>query len=116
MEWKSPFKNDPFVMLAKAYDNLYDNPYVAVIEQHIDDKEKIHEEKYGYTSFPTDGGVPTVVIFAEHAIHIQIETFAHELAHVAVGIDQEHNSEWEKAFDNIKKEYDKIGEELFCQK
>lgn len=113
MEWKSPFKNDPFVIVAKAYDNLYSNPYEAVIEQHIDDTEKEHKEEYGFTQFPTDGGTPTVVIYSEHIINVQVETFAHELAHVAVGAEHEHDSEWKQAFDNIFNEYNRICKELF---
>lgn len=52
-------------------------------------------------------------IYAEHSLNIQVETFAHELAHVAVGPEHEHDDVWEAAFDAIFKEYNRIGDELF---
>ena len=42
-----------------------------------------------------------------------VEIFAHELAHVAVGVGHAHDAVWEKAFDDIREEYNRIGFELF---
>ena len=36
------------------------------------------------------------------------EILAHELAHAAVGLDHDHDAEWEKAFDAIFDEYNRI--------
>lgn len=36
-----------------------------------------------------------------------------ELAHVAVGVDHGHDEAWEKAFDDIFAEYNRIGDALF---
>ena len=109
----TPFKNDPFSIVAKAYSNLYDKPYEAWYGQHTDEKEGEHENEYGYTSFPFDGGIPEVVIYTEHNINIQVETFAHELAHVAVGIEHQHDEVWEEAFVKIFDEYNRIFDEMF---
>lgn len=105
----SPFQNDPFAIVCQAYKNLFDNPFVAYYDQHT---EKEHEEEYGFTHF-SDGETPVIIIFAEHPINIQVETFAHELAHVAVGADHGHDEVWKKAFDDIFREYNRLGDELF---
>ena len=49
-------------------------------------------------------------------MNVCVETFAHELAHVAVGVEHEHDSVWEEAFDKIFAEYNRIGEELYGSK
>lgn len=41
-----------------------------------------------------------------------VEILAHELAHVAVGIDAGHGKEWEEAFSDIHRAYDDILESL----
>lgn len=108
---RSPFTNDPFSMVAEAFDNLYAKPYEAWFDQHGDGK---HENEFGFTEF-REGQWPLIVIFAEHGLNIQIETFAHELAHVAVGIEHEHDAVWEAAFDKIFQEYNRLGDERFGQ-
>lgn len=44
-----------------------------------------------------------------------VEIFAHELAHVAVGVDHEHDDAWEDAFEAIFQEYNRIGHALFAE-
>lgn len=44
------------------------------------------------------------------------EILAHELAHVAVGVEEDHGEKWEKAFDSIFSEYNRIADELFENK
>lgn len=105
----SPFSNDPFAMVCQAYKNLYNKPFVAFYDQHEDDNRK---DEYGFTHF-VDGEIPKIVVFAEYPVNICVETFAHELAHVAVGVGHEHDEVWEAAFDAIFKEYNRLGEELY---
>lgn len=105
----SPFSNDPFALVCQAYKNLFDKPFQAFFDQHKDDG---HKNKYGFTHF-VKGEIPTIIIFAEHSVNICVETFAHELAHVAVGVEHEHDAVWKEAFDKISAEYNRIGEELY---
>lgn len=109
----SPFKNDPFSLIWKAYQNVYPDKECEIwYDQHQEDS---HDNEYGYTLFPDDGSVPQIFIYAEHNINIQSETLAHELAHVAVGAEHEHDNEWETAFQIIFDEYEKIGKQLFSK-
>ena len=111
---ETPFKNDPFAIIWQAFKNLYPNKECEVMyDQHIDDEEKEHENEYGFTHFPLDGSIPTVIIFAEHNLNIQTETLAHELAHVAVGYAEDHNEVWKEAFHNIFDEYNRLLAEIF---
>lgn len=105
----SPFANDPFALVCQAYKNLYDKPFSAFFDQHEDDD---HKEEYGFTHF-VEGEIPQIVIFAEHSVNVCVETFAHELAHVAVGVEHEHDEIWEATFDAIFTEYNRLGEELY---
>lgn len=105
----SPFSNDPFAVVSQAYKNLYSKPFLAYYSQHKDDE---HDKEYGFTTF-RDGETPVITIFAEHSVNECIETFAHELAHVAVGVEHEHDAVWEEAFDKIFVEYNRLGDEIF---
>lgn len=108
----TPFENDPFSMVWVAFKNLYPDKECEVFwDQHQEDE---HREEYGFTNFPTDGSIPQVFVFAEHPVNTQTETFAHELAHVAVGPEHEHDEVWEAAFDAIFKEYNRLGDLKFA--
>ncbi len=108
----SPFTNDPFAIVCQAYKNLYDKPFLASFDQHGNDD---HKEEYGFTHF-VEGEIPKIIIFAEHSVNTCVETFAHELAHVAVGAEHGHDEVWKAALDAIAAEYDRLGEELFNEK
>ena len=107
---ESPFINDPFAMVWMAYKKLYDKP----CEVAFDSKEFYGEDAgYGVTIFPDDGSAPQVAIFTEFPIVEQVEVLAHELAHVAVGIEHDHDDVWKDAFDAIFEEYNAIGNSMF---
>lgn len=107
----NPFDNDPFALVWAAFKNLYSyKECYCYFDQHQNDQ---HDEEYGFAHFPDDGSTPSVFIYAEHSINTQVETFAHELAHVAVGPEHEHDDVWEAAFNAIFQEYNRIGDELF---
>lgn len=104
----SPFENDPFPLVAQAFKNLYpDKKYTAYWEPEIHAEEPGDKKPYGITDFGEDG---TVCVFVDPKIPVTdaVEIFAHELAHVAVGIDHEHDEEWEAAFEAIFVEYHRI--------
>lgn len=107
---ENPFRNDPFMLVWEAYKRLYNKPCEAWWDTYESSGE---EENYGITIFPDDGSVPQIFIFVEHPVSVQIETLGHELAHVAVGIEHDHDEVWEAAFDAIFKEYNRLGDELF---
>lgn len=72
--------------------------------------EKLRDDEggvvYGITTFPADENeVPLVEISAELTVQDAVEILAHELAHVAAGIDAGHGEAWEKAFHRIHQEY-----------
>lgn len=103
----SPFTNDPFVLIAKAFHNLFpDRQYTAEISPDPMDA-------YGVTIFSNDGQPPHIQIVSSINLNQAMEVFAHELAHVAVGISHQHDDEWEAAFNQINTEYNRIGEDLF---
>lgn len=107
----TPFENDPFAIVAKAFKNLYpDKEYTAYWEPQIYADEPGDQKPYGLTDFGDDG---TVCVFVDPKISVidAVEIFAHELAHVAAGIDHDHDEYWEAAFDAIFAEYNRIGEE-----
>ena len=112
---KTPFKNDPFAMILQAFQNLYPEKKCECIWES--DLLELRQEKegapvYGLCNFGEDG---TVTVFVSPKIGVldAAEVFAHELAHVAVGEDHAHDAEWEKAYEAIYEEYDRIGEEMF---
>lgn len=42
-------------------------------------------------------------------LRTQSKSLAHELAHVAVGVEHDHDEVWQEAFDKIFEEYNRIG-------
>lgn len=109
----SPFKNDPFAMVNSAFNKLYPNKnYSAYWEPDIN-KDVNGEQVFGCTAYceKTD----EYLVFIDPFIEVKdaVEIFAHELAHVAAGLEKDHGETWECAFNAILNEYDNIGEMLF---
>lgn len=104
------FKNSPFEMIDKAFRTLFPNKdYIAYID--VDMKDENGENVYECTQF-NDDDTPVIFIDSSLSIYNAVEIFAHELAHVAVGEREGHGELWEKAFDDIFNEYNRMGEEL----
>ncbi len=112
---ESPFVNDPFSMVYQAFKNLYPekaSQITEIIWQPEEMKADDGNRCVGMTNFANDGDI-TVYVCCRIPVADAVETLAHELAHVAVGHEQDHNDVWEKAFDDIHDEFDRIGAELF---
>lgn len=108
---ETPFKNDPYAIVYHAFKGLYpDKPCEIWWEPDPSDNS---DEAYGETRFPDDGGIPVVYVYANYPVNQQVEILAHELAHVAVGSEHDHDEAWETAFDAIQDEYDRIGNAMF---
>lgn len=111
----SPFGNDIFSLIYEAFKNLYpDKDCECYWNPDIEDEVE-GVKSYGNTIFGDDG-VVTVFVTPTLPVCDCAEVFAHELAHVAIGIEAEHGPEWETAFDNIFQEYNRISEQLFDEK
>lgn len=105
-------KNSPFEMLDIAFKRLFPNvKYTAYFDPNIRDEED-GTKVLGLTDFNEDGEI-TIFVDTHMSINDSVEIFAHELAHAGVGVGQEHNEKWQKAFDALFDEYNKIGDELF---
>lgn len=104
----TPFKNDMFSMMYKAFKNLYPD---KVCEIWWDtDLENRHEGKttIGDCSYCEDGRV-YVDISVNLTVLEAAETLIHELAHVALGEENpSHDEEWEQARQAIIEEYNKM--------
>ena len=109
----TPFENDTFAIVWQAFKNLYpDKECKCFWEPRIRDNEN-GNECYGLTDFDEETGEVTVFVKPSLTVIDATEILAHELAHVAVGLEHNHDEEWEKAFDDIFNEYNRIGDELF---
>lgn len=110
---KTPFNNDIFSMIWIAFKNLFpDKDCKCFWETDIrcaDDGT----DCFGLTDFDEETGEVTVFIVPTLTVGDAAEVFAHELAHVAVGFGHDHDEAWEKAFDDIFNEYNRIGDEMF---
>lgn len=109
---ESPFKNDPFAMIYMAFKRLYPDK-LCEIWWDVPQDEDVDKTACGVTNFPDDGGIPQVFIYPNYTVNQQVEVLAHELAHVSVGPEHEHDEIWDAAFEAIFQEYNRIGAELF---
>jgi hypothetical protein len=109
---QTPFKNDPFALVWTAFKNLYPDKECDVWYDKKERDENCDTVALGETFFDDDG---TVTVFVDYELQVKdaVEIFAHELAHVAAGEEAGHGEKWEKAFDAIFTEYNRIGDELF---
>lgn len=108
----APFQNDPFAMVWAAFKKLYPDKDCEIYwEPQIRDEEDV-KPVYGLTDFADDG---SVAVFVKPNLEVAdaAEVLAHELAHVAVGIEHNHDEVWQEAFDKIFDEYNRIGSGLF---
>ena len=115
MNMISPFDNDPFAILCKAFQNLYpekDFSRIKIVWQPEDIRDENGTGYVGVTHFADDGDI-TVDISCMIPVDAAVETLAHELAHIAVGPKEDHGEAWENAFDAIHAEYDRVGVEVF---
>lgn len=106
---KSPFKNDIFALIYKAFENLHTTDKEINCYWQPELKDEQGNEVYGLTNFEDDGNI-TVLVSGVLPVLDCAEILAHELAHIMVGFEQEHNEKWEKAFDDIQTEYMRITE------
>lgn len=109
---ESPFVNDPFAMVWQAFKNLYPGKDCEVQWQPRIEDDELPEQGYGFTEFRDDGSI-LVVVDASLQVSDAVEVLAHELAHVAVGIESEHGAVWEAALKAIFQECNRIDEEMF---
>lgn len=99
-----PFDNDPFATVWEAFHSLWPDAD-CTISWVGDIKDEDNTTVWGVTSFEEDDDIPSVVISSSLKVSDAVEVLAHELAHVAVGIDAGHGEAWGNAFDAIFKEY-----------
>lgn len=107
----TPFKNDPISITWMAFKKLFpEKDCECWFSSEIKTDEG--DKAYGFTDFCDDGSI-VVTVDGNLSVEDATEILAHELAHVAVGIEHEHDDFFENAFGMILEEYNKICEELF---
>lgn len=108
----APFQNDMFAMVWGAFKKLYPDKDCEIYwKPQIRGKED-GKPVYGLTYFADDG---SVAVFVKPCLEVAdaVEVLAHELAHVAVGVEHDHDEVWQEAFDKIFEEYNRIGSQMF---
>lgn len=102
---QSPFKNDPFSIVYDSFKQLYPNRSCVIFWEYEPRIRDADVEVMGYTDFPPDGSEPTVHVSEKFSVTESVETLAHEMAHVAVGPDHEHDNVWADAYKQIRDGY-----------
>jgi len=98
---------DPFKIVIEAFEKLHPNKNADVVYCEGMYKEV---KAYGETFLPDIGGNLVISIDTITPINGAVEVLAHELAHVAAGIDAGHGEAWEAEFEAINQEYTRIAD------
>ena len=108
----APFQNDMFAMVWGAFKKLYPDKGCEIYWEPRIRGEEDGKPVYGLTKFADDG---SVAVFVKPSLEVAdaVEVLAHELAHVAVGVEHDHDEVWQEAFDKIFEEYNRIGSQMF---
>lgn len=105
----SVFENDPLPYVMQAFRNLYPDARVDSV------RIALTYDGLGYTDFNDDGTV-CVTISCYMTFVGAPDILSHELAHVAVGVEQGHSKAWEKAYSSIFEESQRLYDEAMKQK
>ena len=84
---------DPIAIMMQVFEERH--PTADCLLVFADAKDAGGENGCGFTLFPDDGSMPTVVVDVNIPFFATIEIMAHELAHVACGDKEEHGPAWE---------------------
>lgn len=105
------FKNDQYEIVYQAFKNLFPDKDCEIWwEEQIRD-DVTGNECYGLTDFPQDDDPNrTIRVFVKPSLTVNdsVEILAHELAHVGVGVEHNHDEVWYKAFDDMFDEYNRL--------
>lgn len=96
---KVVWKSDPLRDVVRAFRRLYPRRACDIVVQPVSGK------KLGRTFFAR-GHRPMVALDPRVSYAGCIDILAHELAHVAAGINGGHGPRWAKAYDAIRDEYE----------
>ena len=105
----SPFENDIFSLIWKAYCMEFPNNIPVNLKCYWVDEIRDDDgvEVFGSTTFGDDG-TTEICVSGNIKVSDAAEVFAHELAHLAAGVNAEHGDEWEDAFERIYRNYLKL--------
>lgn len=108
----APFQNDMFAIVWSAFKKLYPDKDCEVYWEPRIRNEEDGTPVYGLTDFSEDG---SIAVFVKPSLEVgdAVEVLAHELAHVAAGLEHDHDEVWKEAFDRIFEEYNRIAGEMF---
>jgi len=59
------------------------------------------KQSCGVTMFDDEGKIPVICINASIPCWASVEIIAHEIAHVAAGVDADHGEKWQLEYDKI---------------
>jgi hypothetical protein len=103
---------NPLDIVIEAYKNLYGDEKTIYVQFNPHIKKILFFGHWGETEFFEDNKI--IISLSPHLkLPYILEILAHELAHVAAGIHQQHNQVWENCFERIRVEFDKIYLEEF---
>lgn len=95
--------NTPFSDVIQAAENLYGEIDCELAFTYLE-----NEDHAGVAIFPDDGSLPTIEIdVLRNSIAEGCATIAHEIAHIVVGHEQQHNEKFEACEAAIQEEYNR---------
>lgn len=112
-QYKVKYINNPFDMVLKATKELYPKTRAWIQFNSSIKFKRFLWFRFGYCGYKNfsdknDIQVSVIDISTNIPFEAMVETLAHELAHVVVGLNERHDEKWLEAFDKINKKYYEI--------
>ncbi len=109
---KTPFRNEPAALVALAFEKLYPGKeYEAELVPSLATEEGV--QVCSCTTF-RESGIPQVLVNNQLPSSEVAEALAHELAHVAAGVESlnDHGEPWKEAQAALVEKYDELGKSI----
>lgn len=109
---KHPFENDLFAIMYDTFSKMHPHHPDFYTQWALSDE--FADDDNGYCEWRDDGTI-VISISMGNTVEEALEVFAHELSHVAVGYDHDHDDDFNSEYENLMDAFTaRLAQEFDC--